>query len=714
MCSFVVYTSDLKRKMLRIYNQIRTILNIIFQYKHTMQVTFCCEIAAEVFLCAIKRPLAVILFFLLSLSIVTTPVFANSIESQRKDYLAAKKALDTKQYKTFGKIANTLKDYPLYPYLRYEYLRSRLWKLKDTEIVTFLKRYDDLPVTGRLRTAWLKLLVKRSHWQTFLDNYTPQSDLTMQCYQLQARMKTNNETFLLEDIRSLWLTGKSLPPACDSAFALLYKSDFMTNDLVWQRVRLSMENKQLSLVNYLSDRLDAKHKALAQLWVQIHQNPYKYTAQPKLEDTAESREILAYGILRLARQDVGKAVNRLNALKDKYTFSSAEVAEIKRTLAVRAAKSKDKLSLQLLDQIDNQHVNDEVFHYRLRTALANQDWPILRKWTTGEAPDIDIALRWRYWHARALEHTGDADKAKEIYAELAKERDYYGFLAADKISAPYQMNHYPLPENKDEFSRIESLPAIKRAYEFYKLRMAYPARLEWQHALNKMTSYQMQMAAAVATQWGWHDRAIFTMGQAKAYDDLVLRFPILFSNLLDEYASKRNIDPSWMYGLVRAESAFIEDVKSPAGAVGLMQVMPRTGSMTAKSIGMKGFQPHKLTQAEINIPIGSAYMKQMLEKFDGNMVLATAAYNAGPHRVTQWLPKKGCEEPDIWVEQIPFNETRKYVSRVLYFAHIYDWRRQTRIKPIQERMALVTSSKGGLLNKLSCTAVKITDNRHVN
>ncbi|MBL1142576.1 MAG: transglycosylase SLT domain-containing protein [Proteobacteria bacterium] len=663
-----------------------------------------------------QQSLPILLFLILLISILSSAsVFAKSIEQQRKDYIAAKKALETKQYKTFGKIANTLKDYPLYPYLRYSYLLKRLWKVDDTEMIDFFKRYNDLPVANYLRTSWLKLLVKRGHWQTFLDNYLPQSDITMQCYQLQARIKTNNEVFLLEDTRSIWLTGKSLPPQCDPAFELLYKSDLMTNELVWERIRLSMQNNKVNLVNYLSKRLNTEYKALAKKWIQIHNNPYKYTNKPQFEDTIITREILTHGILRLARQDVPKAIKRLEELKNNFSFTPGELAEIERTLAVRAARKNSNLASQLLDQIDNYHVNDEVFHYRLRTALANQDWPILKKWTSGQAPDIDIELRWRYWHARALEETGEQTKANEIFAELAKERDYYAFLAADKVNSPYHMNHYPLPENKEEFERIKSLPAIKRAYEFFKLGQGYPARREWYHAESKLTTYQMQMAAALVTQWGWHDRAIFAMNRAKAYDNLVLRFPILFEDIFNKYAKKRNLDRSWVFGLARAESAFIEDVKSPAGALGLMQVMPRTGAMTAKKIGLKGFKTYKLTQAGTNIPIGTAYMKQMLDKFNGNMVLATAAYNAGPHRVTKWLPKKGCVAPDVWIEQIPFNETRKYVRRVLYFANIYDWRLGDKIKSMGERMTLVTANKKNKnVADLSCTAIKISDSRHIN
>ena len=679
-----------------------------------MRLTDCHENTVSVPRAVEKQHFVYSFFCCFLLLVLTLPVFAKSIEQQRKDYLAAKKALDTKQYKTFGQIANGLKDYPLYPYLRYEYLRTHLWKVKDEEMIHFFAKHDDLPMTENLRTAWLKLLVRRGHWQTFLDNYVPQSDITMQCYQLQARMKTHNENFLLEDIRSVWLAGKSLPPQCDPAFELLYKSNLMTNELVWERIRLAMQNNQVTLVSYLSKRLNPDYQKLAQSWINIHNNPYKYTKNPKLEDNEIGREILTHGVLRLARQNIKKAVQRFDELKDQYSFLPGEVTELERTLAIRAAKSQSPLAEQLLDQIDVYHINDEVFHYRLKTALAKLDWPLLKRWTSGDISDDEVKLRWRYWHARALEETGESDKAKAIYTELAKERDYYGFLAADKVNAPYKMNHYPLPANKEELDRIASLPAIKRAYELYNLGFTYPARREWHHALSKMTTYQMQMAATLASQWGWYDRAIFTMAQAKAYDDLVLRFPVTFSDLLDKYANKRGLDPSWVYGLVRAESAFIEDVRSPAGALGLMQVMPRTGRLTARNIGMKNFHPNKLKQAETNIPIGSAYMKQMLDKFNGNMVLATAAYNAGPHRVDKWLPQKGCSVPDIWVEQIPFNETRKYVSRVLYFANIYDWRLNNQIKPLKERMALVTSNKDNLAANLSCTQIKISDNRNAN
>ena len=645
---------------------------------------------------------------------ITIPTHANTLELQRKDYLAAKKAFESKKYKTFGRIANTLKDYPLYPYLRYNYLKKRIWKEKNSDIIYFLNRYSDLPVTNRLRNSWLKVLIRRKHWQTFLDNYIKHSNPVMQCYQLYARMKLDKKEFLLEDIRSVWLTGKSLPSQCDQPFELLYKSNLVTNELVWKRFRLSMQNNEVGLATYLSRRLNPEYKVLARKWLQIHKKPYKNTRKPNLIDNETTREIIAHGILRLAKRNPEKAFKRLEALKIKYSFTPGEIAEIERILAINAAKKKSKIASVLLDQIDNYHVDDEVFHYRLRTALLKKDWKLLKKWTMGKAPISAIDLRWTYWHARALEETGEIEKAKQIYTKLAKERDYYGFLAADKINKPYSMNHYPVTDDKEELKRISSLPAMKRAYEFYQLDMNTNARREWHHALNKMTTYQMQMAAALAVKWGWHNRAIITMSRAKALDNLVLRFPILFEALLTKHAKKNNIDRSWVFGVVRAESAFIEDISSPVGALGLMQVMPRTGRSVAKHIGIKNFKKSKLREAETNVPIGSAYMKMMLDKFDGNIILATAAYNAGPHRVLKWLPKKVCaENPDIWVELIPFNETRKYVRRVLYFSIVYDWRFKMTIKPMKDRMPLITPKSKKLITKLSCNPIELLDKKNV-
>ncbi len=640
-----------------------------------------------------KQILVLLVLCCLLVSFQTVPAEDSSLQAQRKQYLAAKKSLRAGHLKTFQKTAEGLKDYPLYPYLRYDYLRRRLWKVNNSELIDFLKHYGDLPVANDLRRAWLKLLAKRGHWQTYVENYTSQKDRTLQCYQLLARIKTKNSAYLLEDIRTMWLTGESLPPQCDPAFTLLYKSDLLTDELIWARFRLAMENGKTGLAAYLARKLSKEQRVWATRWIAMYHNPSRQTRRVKYKDKPIAREILLYGMHRLARQNIDRALSRWKKLKTNYSFTRAETDRLERTLAVRAARKNHQQAKQLLDKLAITEIDAEILHLRLRTALEDEDWQTLLLWTRGEPSDERIRLRWYYWRARALEKTGDMAGAGEIYTRLARERDYYGFLAADRINSPYRMNYRPLPEDLDEWQKLSTLPAVVRARELYQLGSHYAARREWHHSLTSLTSYQKQIAAAIAGNWGWHDRAIITLAQVEMYDDLVTRFPLPFNATIEKFARMRKLDLGWLYALVRAESAFIEDVRSPAGALGLMQVMPATGKSTARKIGLKNYKTKQLLQSSRNVRLGSAYLKQMYDTFNDNTVLATAAYNAGPSNVKRWLPKKNCEEADIWIEKIPFTETRKYVRRILFFASVYDWRLKREIIPIQARTTLIQPKK---------------------
>ena len=631
--------------------------------------------------------LALIFFLQLTFS---QQISAVTIKEQRQQYLDAQKALKAGKIKTFTTFAEKLKTYPLYPYLRYNYIRPRLHKIDDVDIKNFIASYPDFISTDSLKTSWLKQLAKQRKWQKFLDNYTPQKDVKLRCQQLQARIKTNNQTYLLEDTRTLWLTGKSLPPQCDEAFKRLQKSELMTNELIWERIQLAMDNGKTGLANYLSKRLDKEYKLWAKRWLAMHHNPSVGTKNPQYPDTEISREILLYGIKRLARKNINRSLNNWETLQANYGFTPAEIDEVDLVITIRAAKNRHPKASELLDNLNPAIDSYEIFHWRLRTALKNKDWQRLYQWTKSKPPEIEsIKYRWIYWRGRALEEIGDIERANASYALIADQRDYYGFLAADRIGIEYQMHHYPLPEDLESKNDVSRLPGIRRARELFILYGDYKARREWQHALRSMTNYQMQIAARLASEWGWYDRAIFTMGAAHAYDDLELRFPITYRDEIEKYATKRNLDVGWIFSLMRSESAFMEKVKSPAGALGLMQIMPATGKLIARKIGMKKFRTKDLLIAKKNIAIGTAYMKEMQDKFKGNYILATASYNAGPQRSVKWSPRKGCKEPDIWVEQIPFDETRAYVKRVMFYASIYDWRLNQQVIPLKRRMTII-------------------------
>ena len=636
-----------------------------------------------------------------------TPQTEARLESQRQEFVQAENALRAHQVKTFQRLAADLREYPLYPYLIEQYLSMHLGMGKAQEISAFLKRYRDLPTAEDLRQDWLLYLARHGRWQEYIDDYTPQADDVLRCYQLQARIETHQSAYLLEDTRSLWLSGDSMPPQCDTAFALLYKSDLLTDKLILERIKLSMSEGNTGLVKYLSNYLKHTDKKWVSLWIATYHNPSKWTRNPGYEDIPLAREILVTGINRLAARDLDQAINRWHELKSHYSFTSGQIGRIERNLAIRAASNDSPDAIQLLQQIPNSLVDEEIFHWRLSTALQTKDWNRLLDWTEGKPPEESISQRWLYWRGRALEETGNQAAAARILKQVSRERDYYGFLATDDLGLPYRMGDHPLPEDLAEWQKLSEKPAIARAHELYLLGMLYSARREWQYAFRDMTSYQLQIAAAIAANWGWHDRTILTLGMAKAYDDLILRFPLPYEKLITRNVRKRNLDLSWVYALTRAESIFMEDAQSPAGAMGLMQVKPRTGRETARSMGIKFYSSH-LLQAKFNVPIGTEYLRKMYDLFNHNLILATAAYNAGPNRVKKWLPDKGCIEPDIWIEQIPITATRKYVQHILYYASIYDWRLRKDIKPVSERMAAVTPDGNRVVAGLGCPGQQLS------
>jgi len=626
---------------------------------------------------------------LLVLLMLAQPATAITIDQQRSQFKQAREAIKAGHTQKFQQLAADLEDYPLYPYLRYEYLRRNLWSLPEETIAGFLKKHPDFPRTDKLRNRWLDILASQGRWHDYIQHYVQPNDNRLRCLYLTARMKAGQTEYLLEDIRTMWLVGYSQDDACDSAFAKLEASSMMTDELIWERIRLAMANGETGLANYLGRKLDGPLKQLAGQWLAMHRNSSSTTYNPKIADTPRGREVLQYGLKRLARQNLDRALDRWFKLKQSYDFTAAERQQMQRNLAVIAAGKDHNEAYALLNEVDPSVVDSTVFIYRLRHALNNGKWAQLQQWTEGVPPnDIDNA-QWRYWHARALEKTGNDQAARDIYHELAAKRDFYGFLAADRLNVSYQMNDFPLPVTQEQRDRVARLPAVQRAFEFLQLGEEYAARREWHHALEHMTSYQMQIAASLAAEKNWHDRAILALGKAQAYDDLATRFPVIHHDTLSRYAGKRGIDVAWMYGIIRTESAFWEDARSPAGALGLMQVMPRTARETARRLGMGNISTQSLLKAETNIPIGSQYLKQVYEQFDGNMILATAAYNAGPHRVKSWLPKTGCMEPDIWIENIPFHETRDYVKRVMSYTSIYDWRLEGQSAPLSTRMASV-------------------------
>lgn len=645
-----------------------------------------------------RRPVPLLAWLLaLFLANGSTAVLAD-LASDRERFVAAWRAMSAGALAKGRELAAGLEHYPLYPHLVYQDYRRRLHLLKADEVRAFLSANENSWVGDRLRSHWLDLLARRKDWAAFLEDYRPQSSASMQCRQLLARIRTGATQGIVQDAVPLWLVGKSQEPECDPAFELLYQSPLMTEDLIWQRIRLAMQEGSPDLAAYLARKLPAPMREWVDLWRQARANPAAALRSPRLRevDTPRSREIAAYAVERLARSNMDAAIDAWEAVQQNLDYDPMSASRVYRNLGRRADFGEHERTIALLDKVVPGALDADTQRSQLRAALRERDFQTLRRWTAQDAAEDMNALRWEYWRARALEETGARDAAVPIYRRLSQERDYYGFRAADRLGVGYKYNDYPIDLPPAAHARIAANPGIARASEFYALDMIYEARREWYHTSLQLTPEELKHAAALAHQLKWYDRAILTVAKSGYLDDVSLRFPMPFEPLVMQYASKRKLPPALIWGIMKAESAFMEDARSPVGALGLMQLMPATGRETAQRIGLKLKNTSQLLQARYNITVGSAYLRQMLDRFDGNIAMAAAGYNAGPHRVQAWRPKSGCEDAELWIEQIPFTETRRYARRALFFLAMYEWRMAGSVERLESRLAKVPPRRGRL------------------
>ena len=634
-----------------------------------------------------------VIFWLVLTPAVAAPAEQETklMQQQRKEFLDAKQALQNRQIDVYNALLVKLKNYPLYGYLEYDYFSRHLDDTPNERIRQFIRDYSDSPISSQLHIAWLYTLANNQQWKTFLEEYHGGISTMLRCYALQARLTTGKVKGVLDKIQKLWLVGYSQPEECDSLFEVWQTSGRMTTELVWQRIRLAMANRKISLARYLKKYLDPIDQKWVDFWIQMHRYPARMLKHKIFQvDTSLVREIILHGINRLNRIDVEAAHEEWQIVRSQYHFSKQQIAETDREIALTAAYRHNPNALEWLTELKD---NDEnVALWRVRTSLAEQNWPVAYSWIE-DLPGRSLKTeQWQYWRGRTLQEMGltqpeapFTNMAEQIFDSLAKRRNYYGFLSADQLGRPYNFEEDAIDYEEQELDELKKIPAIQRAYELFKLRMNFEGRREWQYALHKMNERQLQLAAVLANRWDWHDRAILTLAQSDHSSDLDLRFPMVYQEQVLSSAKSQQIDPAWVYGIVRQESAFMTDAQSRAGAMGLMQLLPGTARITAQLLNAPISSKYELLDADTNILLGSAYLRRMLDENYGHQILATAAYNAGPNRVKQWMPEK--EIPaDLWVETIPFFETRGYVRSVMAFTTIFDKRLDGTLMPLSKRM----------------------------
>lgn len=621
------------------------------------------------------------------LLIPSSSVYASVWLQQRWHFKEAYQAVLNQDGATFKQLSTKLTNYPITPYLQYFYLKNTFEQADKQIILDFLKQHSTRPVSQLLRTDWLTYLAKQGDWETFLTVYQPQPSTILQCYWWQARINTKPTTNVVNAIKNLWLVGKSQPSACDPLFKYLLDEGYITDELRWQRIHLAMAKGNSRLVNYLAKTLTSEtYKKWVSRWQAMHTDPATTIKNFHHSDSPLAQEILLYGLKKLANKDLDKAHQAWRELQQKYAFQSSATTKFSRYLALSGAQQNHPQAGAWLATIDKRFTDNRLNQARLQVALAHQDWSAVLKLIQALPKANASKYQWQYWQARALEQNGQTKAAEQLFQNLSQHRHYYGFLAAERLGKPYNFQSQALKkvDQTMQDQLLKQKTGLLRARELYFVGLANYARTEWQAELSTLNTAELKTAAVLAHQWGWHDRAIVTIAKANYYDDLKIRFPLPFYDIVLTYAQNQKLESEWIYGIIRQESAFQTDAISSAGALGLMQLMPATAQEVANRQQIKFKNNEDILTPDINIQLGTGYLRTLLDRFNNNHLLATVAYNAGPTRVKRWLKRYHCFPPDVWIELIPFNQTRDYAQRVLSYTPIFESQmvKHQKVKPM--------------------------------
>ena len=595
------------------------------------------------------------------------------IANLRQLFLQAEEAVIKEDDTTYSLLADQLKEYPLYPYLQYQWLKNNFED--ERQVKDFLQEHLSSRYADLLKRKWLYHLAKKKQWQTFLQFYSNTSDTRLNCYYQRALFKTGDKQSALNGAKKLWAVGNSQPKACDPLFAQLKKSSLFNQDLFWQRFDAALRNNKTSLAKYVKKLMAPAEQKTANLWLKLHRNPERHI--PELlsnSKTAQAPLMFSHAINRLASNDVNKAIELWDINKHRFNLSTIQSDKMEKRLAFKLAYKNESGAYERLGQLNDADHNSKT--RRIRVALYEQNWPRVITAIEELSSANQKLEKWQYWLARAYLETGKPTQAKELLSKLSSKRDFYGYLAADRLNRLYQLSDNPIEVTTQEITDIKNRKAFRVAFELMVLERDNEAKLQWWHALQQLNKKEIPAAAKLAQQWQWDEIAIFTIAKVEQWDDIEMRFPLSYSDKIHENALQQNLNPVILFGLVRRESSFNKDARSPVGAQGLMQIMPKTGRQIAKDLNERRPGKYDLYNPVKNLKYGSYYYQKLLNQFDGHYAIALAAYNAGPNRVKKWLPNESIPA-DIWIETIPYRETRDYVTSVLVYAMIYQQRIQS-------------------------------------
>lgn len=574
-----------------------------------------------------------------------------------------------------------LRAYPLYPWLRAARLKAQLaagQPQAEAGIAAFLGEQGEAPAGRELRRLWLAKLAERQDWTAFLAAWREDlGDETLRCRALDAWLATGPTTDLAQSLAERWVSEAELPAACGNALAWLRRQPVYNTALVERRARNRLVDGDSARARPLIAELPAARRPPLEAWLALLDNPAAGFAQLAAGGaSAIDDQGLREAWQRYARRDTDAATALLPRLLVALKPSMATAEALTLSAALPLAWSRDPAALGLFQSAiqSGQPLDDRALEWRLRAALWSGEWLQVLAWTDALPATLAQQPRWRYWRARALETLGKAEQARPLYRALTGEFDTYGLLAAWRLgqawTPPSRRVAVVSPEAR---AALAALPSFARAEEAWALQLRSIASLEWRASFDALDPKLRPAMVAIAGQWGWYDQAVVSATRQGLFDDVPALFPRPYEGEVRRAAALSGTPPIWIHGVMRKESVFKADAVSAADAIGLLQLLPSTAKLVAKRYQRPAPSREQLFDPAVNVPLGALHLRELADQYQGRWILALAAYNAGARAAERWRPTDGARDADVWIENIPYNETRVYVQRILLHAAAYDW-----------------------------------------
>ncbi|MFC0679487.1 transglycosylase SLT domain-containing protein [Lysobacter korlensis] len=575
-----------------------------------------------------------------------------------------------------------LAGHALYPWIEYADLRRNIDRVDPARARAFLDRYGGQAVGEAFRELWLAAMSRRRDWPAFLAAWKPsktnslERNTALRCAELTAREAAGRaDAQWVRDAQAIWRsTGKPLPDACDAPVAGLEARGGLSAALRWERIDAAAEAGQAGVMRAAARGLPAAEAALANDYAafidSVHERALSW---PKTE---RSRRIASLGLAQLAKASPSQAEALLPRYAAALGFTDVDRGRVLYPIALWTVASYEPQSARRLAAVPAVAYDERLHEWRAREAMSRSDWPAALAAIRQMPPKQRNDSRWQHFEARLTEIAGDKATATRLYREAAKKPEFHGFLAADRIGAPYALCPWIPVVEPAERAAVARDPALTRAMALRTLSRPGWAEREWDEALSRFSDAQRRIAVDVAQDHGWFDRAVFSLGKTDPQELRLyhLRFPLHHDAVIRRESAKNRIDPAWVAAEIRAESIFNPTARSGANAMGLMQVLPSTGAAVARRIGLPWRGAESLYEPETNIILGTAYLRQLLDQYGGQPYFAVAGYNAGPAPLNRWKSQRPGMDADFWIETVSYKETREYLARIFAFSTIYDWR----------------------------------------